>query len=180
MASLRSLLLLACVAAAAASFTGGAARKPAAKKAPAKKSAPKTQGLFSGGVAPKKAPKSKRSISTAKTAQTYIDVTGNAYTEVDVFVPKFDEVGVLPPLGRWDPLQIREQVRHASPSRVTGSKSWREAEQRWLRLQRQCGGGSSSSLHSSVRVCDRRAVALTPGPLVRFVVAGPGALPPFC
>merc|ERR1719182_495685 len=102
MASLRSLLLLACVAAAAASFTGGAARKPAAKKAPAKKSAPKTQGLFSGGVAPKKAPKSKRSISTAKTAQTYIDVTGNAYTEVDVFVPKFDEVGVLPaarPLG---------------------------------------------------------------------------------
>merc|ERR1719247_2808580 len=87
MASLRSLLLLACVAAAAASFTGGAARKPAAKKAP----------------------KSKRSISTAKTAQTYIDVTGNAYTEVDTFVPKFDEVGVLPPLGRWDPLQIREQ-----------------------------------------------------------------------
>jgi len=101
--------LLACVAAAAASFTGGAAKKPAAKKAPAKKSGPKTQGLFAGGVAPKKAPKSKRSISTAKTAQTYIDVTGNAYTEVDVFVPKFDEVGVLPPLGRWDPLQIREQ-----------------------------------------------------------------------
>merc|ERR1719258_1008625 len=109
MASLRSLLLLACVAAAAASFTGGAARKPAAKKAPAKKSAPKTQGLFSGGVAPKKAPKSKRSISTAKTSQTYIDVTGNAYVDVNPFVPKFDEIGVLPPLGRWDPLQIREQ-----------------------------------------------------------------------
>ena len=24
-------------------------------------------------------------------------------------MPQFDEVGVLPPLGRWDPLQIREQ-----------------------------------------------------------------------
>merc|ERR1712216_627055 len=25
------------------------------------------------------------------------------------FVPQYDEIGVLPPLGRWDPLQIREQ-----------------------------------------------------------------------
>merc|ERR1740127_272785 len=85
MATLRSLLLLAVVAAAAASFTGGA-------RAP-----------------PKKAPKTKRSISTAKTSQTYIDVTGRAYEEVSTFVPQFDEVGVLPPLGRWDPLQIRAQ-----------------------------------------------------------------------
>merc|ERR1719456_570953 len=101
MAMYRVVVLLALVAASAASFTGGA-RAP--KKAPAK-----TQGLFAGGVAPKKAPKSKRSVSTAAGVQTYIDVTGNSYVEVDTFVPKFDEAGVLPPLGRWDPLQIREQ-----------------------------------------------------------------------
>merc|ERR1719231_1707162 len=111
---MRSVVLFAFVAAAAASFTGGA-RAPPKKKAPTKaapvKSAGKvkSQGLFSSGVATAKAPKSKRSISTAKTAQTYIDVTGNAYQEVSSFTPKFDEVGVLPPLGRWDPLQIREQ-----------------------------------------------------------------------
>merc|ERR1719478_1858767 len=114
MAMLRSLLLIAAVAAASAAFTGGARAAPkkkvakAATKAAPKK-AGKNQGLFSSGVATKAAPKSKRSISTAKTAQTYIDVTGNAYVDVNPFVPKFDEVGVLPPLGRWDPLQIREQ-----------------------------------------------------------------------
>merc|ERR1719393_631671 len=106
MANLRSLLLLACLACASAAFTGGAR---GAKKAPVKKAATKNQGFFSSGIAPKKAPKTKKSISTAAGVQTYIDVTGTAYTEVDTFVPKFDEVGVLPPLGRWDPLQIREQ-----------------------------------------------------------------------
>jgi light-harvesting complex I chlorophyll a/b binding protein 1 len=113
MANLRSLLLLAIVAAAAASFTGGAARAPKkapAKKAPAKKAVAKNQGLFSSGTAVKKAPKaSKRSISTSASTFQYIDVTGGAYDQVDTFIPKFDEVGVLPPLGRWDPLQIREQ-----------------------------------------------------------------------
>jgi light-harvesting complex I chlorophyll a/b binding protein 1 len=113
MAVLRSLLLLCVVAAAAASFTGGARAPPKKKVAkaatPAKKGPKKSQGLFSSGAAPSKAPKSKRSISTAKVSQTYIDVTGNTYVEVDSFIPKFDEVGVLPPLGRWDPLQIREQ-----------------------------------------------------------------------
>merc|ERR1719331_297093 len=109
MANLRALLLLACVAASAAAFTGGARAPPKKKAAPAKSGPKKSQGLFSSGAAPAKAPKSKRSISTARTTQTYIDVTGNAYVEVDTFVPKFDEVGVLPPLGRWDPLQIREQ-----------------------------------------------------------------------
>ena len=39
----------------------------------------------------------------------FIDVTGKEYVEVDTFVPQYDEIGVLPPLGRWDPLQIREQ-----------------------------------------------------------------------
>ena len=32
-----------------------------------------------------------------------------AYQDVSSFVPQYDEIGVLPPLGRWDPLQIREQ-----------------------------------------------------------------------
>ena len=42
---------------------------------------------------------------------TYIDVCPRtkAYVDVDTFIPKYDEIGVLPPLGRWDPLQIREQ-----------------------------------------------------------------------
>merc|ERR1711881_371850 len=53
--------------------------------------------------------KSKKAFSTSRTGSSFIDVTGNPYTEVSTFVPQFDEVGVLPPLGRWDPLQIREQ-----------------------------------------------------------------------
>ena len=36
-------------------------------------------------------------------------MSGNPYQEIDTFVPQFDEIGVLPPIGRWDPLQIREQ-----------------------------------------------------------------------
>ena len=28
-------------------------------------------------------------------------------------MPQFDEIGVLPPIGRWDPLKIREQARDA-------------------------------------------------------------------
>merc|ERR1719382_1443278 len=51
----------------------------------------------------------KRGISTKSTGSTFVDVTGKPYVDVDTFVPQFDEVGVLPPLGRWDPLQIREQ-----------------------------------------------------------------------
>merc|ERR1719238_730938 len=98
-------------------FTGGArgaAPKKVVKKAPPKrggKAAPatKTQGLFSSGTATAKAPKTKRAVSTTRQSQTYIDVTGAAYQEVSTFVPQYDEVGVLPPLGRWDPLQIREQ-----------------------------------------------------------------------
>jgi len=89
-------------------YTGGAARKPV-RKAPVKKSAaPQSKGLFSSGVAPKKG-KTKLAQSSAPSKRTYIDVTGAAYEEVSTFVPQFDEVGVLPPLGRWDPLKIREQ-----------------------------------------------------------------------
>ena len=68
------------------------------KKAPA----------FLGG---KKAPAKKAAISLKKktTGPTFIDVTGKSYNEVNTFVPQYDEIGVLPPLGRWDPLQIREQ-----------------------------------------------------------------------
>jgi len=67
-----------------------------------------TQGLIKTGKAPA-AVKGKRSVSTKKTSQTYVDVTGAAYTEVSAFQPQYDEIGVMPPLGRWDPLQIREQ-----------------------------------------------------------------------
>jgi len=52
----------------------------------------------------------KKKITTLKTIGTYIDVTGKEYQEANVFIPQFDEIGVLPPIGRWDPLKIREQV----------------------------------------------------------------------
>ena len=42
-------------------------------------------------------------------SQGFIDVDRAKYQEVDSFVARFDEIGVLPPIGRWDPLQIREQ-----------------------------------------------------------------------
>lgn len=61
----------------------------------------------------KKAPAVKKAVPRAaipkKKGPTFIDVTGKSYNEVNTFVPQYDEVGVLPPLGRWDPLQIREQ-----------------------------------------------------------------------
>jgi light-harvesting complex I chlorophyll a/b binding protein 1 len=76
--------------------------------------------MFSGGkkAAPKAAPKgrlqkspanSKAAVSATGRSSSFLDVSGNAYVEVDTFSPQFDEIGVLPPLGRWDPLQIREQ-----------------------------------------------------------------------
>jgi len=71
----------------------GARAKPAPKKAAPKK------GSSIG----------KRGVSSKFTSQTFLDVSGNAYQEVDMFVPQFDEIGVLPPIGRWDPLKIREQ-----------------------------------------------------------------------
>jgi len=71
--------------------------------------ATKTDSTFKKGKAPTAVKGTKRTVSSKSTAQTYIDVTGNAYTEVSTFAPQFDEIGVLPPLGRWDPLQIREQ-----------------------------------------------------------------------
>jgi light-harvesting complex I chlorophyll a/b binding protein 1 len=69
-----------------------------------------TKSLLSTGTAVKKV-KSKAAVSTKRTGSTFIDVTGRAYQDVSsaALAPKFDEVGVLPPLGRWDPLQIREQ-----------------------------------------------------------------------
>ena len=108
-------------------FTGGArgaapkkvVKKPPPAKRRAAKAAPaKSQGLFSSGTATAKAPKTKRAVSTNRQSQTYIDVTGQAYQEASLFVPQYDEVGVLPPLGRWDPLQIREQVRNAFAARL--------------------------------------------------------------
>merc|ERR1719456_926588 len=68
------------------------------------------KSLLSTGTATKKV-KSKKAISTARTGSSFIDVSGTAYNDISArnLAPKFDEVGVLPPLGRWDPLQIREQ-----------------------------------------------------------------------
>merc|ERR1719460_1856131 len=109
----KTVAVLGLVAGADAAFTGGARAAPkkaptkaVAKKAPAGKA--KSQGFFSTGVAPTKS-KTKLAFSSSKTSQQYIDVTGTAYDQADTFIPKFDEIGVLPPLGRWDPLQIREQ-----------------------------------------------------------------------
>ena len=88
------------------------ARKKTVAKTAAKKAAPSgRQGLFAGSVAPTKAPKAtKRSVSTKSVGTTYIDVTGAEYVEYATSLEKYDEIGVLPPLGRWDPLKIREQV----------------------------------------------------------------------
>jgi hypothetical protein len=107
-------------------FTGKARAAPKrsvrapAKKAPVKKAAAAGgKGLFSSGVAPAAAKTtSKAAISSKSTVQSYIDVTGKEYQEVNTFVPQYDEIGVLPPLGRWDPLQIREQVRNAFAARL--------------------------------------------------------------
>jgi len=71
-----------------------------------KKAAPKKAG---GRRLAKTAANSKAPVSATGRSSQFIDVTGNAYVEVDTFIPKYDEIGVLPPLGRWDPLQIREQ-----------------------------------------------------------------------
>merc|ERR1719502_402763 len=69
--------------------------------------------MFVGKAAKKKAAKKaslgKRGISTKSGGSLFIDVTGKEYVEVDSTIPAYDEIGVLPPLGRWDPLQIREQ-----------------------------------------------------------------------
>ena len=52
--------------------------------------------------------------SARKTPTFYVDVgTESAYTAAGNTVAKFDEIGVLPPIGRWDPLNIRAQVRAA-------------------------------------------------------------------
>mmetsp|Transcript_14567 Transcript_14567/g.43610 ORF Transcript_14567/g.43610 Transcript_14567/m.43610 type:complete len:260 (-) Transcript_14567:261-1040(-) len=82
-------------------FSGSkaAAPKKAAKK-PVKKAA---KAAKRGGG------KDYAKISTRRTAGSFVDVTGKPYVEIDTFVPQFDEIGVLPPIGRWDPLQIREQ-----------------------------------------------------------------------
>jgi len=79
-------------------FGGG--KKAAPKKAGAKKPARRLA---------KTAANSKAAVSATGRSSQFVDVTGRPYVEVDTFVPKYDEIGVLPPLGRWDPLQIREQ-----------------------------------------------------------------------
>lgn len=88
-------------------FTGGAAKK----RAPARKKASTTvapPSFFSTGKQTVAA-KSKRASSTSKQGSSFVDVSGGKYVETDTFVPRFDEIGVLPPIGRWDPLKIREQ-----------------------------------------------------------------------
>merc|ERR1719359_1690241 len=77
------------------------ARKAPVRKAPARKPAP--------GRKPAGKNLGKRGISTASGGSTFIAADGSQYVDVDTFVPQFDEIGVLPPIGRWDPLKIREQ-----------------------------------------------------------------------
>ena len=53
-----------------------------------------SKSLLSTGTAVKKLDKKlklKSAISTAKTGQTYLDVTGRPYEQPDLFVPQFDE-----------------------------------------------------------------------------------------
>ena len=95
-------------------FVGGKQANPGVDNFGAKGAA----GLVKTGKAPTALKGTKKGISSKRTAQTYVDVTGAAYQEANVFIPKYDEIGVLPPLGRWDPLQIREQVRG------NGTESW--------------------------------------------------------
>ena len=108
--------------------------------------------MFGGGkkAAPKKAAgrrlqksaaNSKAAVSATGRSSTFIDVTGRPYVEVDTFVPKYDEIGVLPPLGRWDPLQIREQVRgHPGTARP---RARRGAPDTARRVGVARGGGAS-------------------------------------
>ena len=81
------------------------------KKGVAKKAPPGVLPGAKKAQAAKKAPAAKKAVPrpAKKTGPTFIDVTGKSYNEVNTFVPQYDEIGVLPPLGRWDPLQIREQ-----------------------------------------------------------------------
>jgi len=74
-----------------------------------KKAAPKKAPAAGGRNYGKSAANSARSSSATGRTSSFVDVTGRPYVEVDTFVPKYDEIGVMPPLGRWDPLQIREQ-----------------------------------------------------------------------
>merc|ERR1719161_1945015 len=71
----------------------------------------KTESAFIKGKGTKttQKTKTKRAVSRNRVGSSFLDVTGGTYQEASTFVPQFDEVGVLPPLGRWDPLQIREQ-----------------------------------------------------------------------
>jgi len=87
-------------------FGGKSATATPVKGKKVTKTAPKS--LFGTGKAPTQV-KSRKAVSTKSTGSTFVDVTGRQYQEVSTFVPQYDEVGVLPPLGRWDPLQIREQ-----------------------------------------------------------------------
>merc|ERR1711957_1096788 len=48
----------------------------------------------------KSAANSARSSSATGRTSSFVDVTGRPYVEVDTFVPKYDEIGVMPPLGR--------------------------------------------------------------------------------
>jgi len=72
--------------------------------------------LFQSAPGPKsRTGSSRRPNPKQKRAPKYRQVTtldvssGRAYDDGPSFQQQYDEVGVLPPLGRWDPLRIREQ-----------------------------------------------------------------------
>merc|ERR1719482_1683884 len=85
MANLRALLLLACVAAAACSFTGGARAAPKKAAKAVKKAAPKKVAKVAKKAAPKASPKK----APAKKSGGFSPGT---------------DIGVTPPLGLFDPL----------------------------------------------------------------------------
>jgi len=77
-----------------------AAKKAPAKKAPAKK------------APAKKAAAPRNFFGTAGFGGSIDVATGATYQDAQLEFSAqrtFDEIGVLPPLGRWDPLKIREQ-----------------------------------------------------------------------
>jgi hypothetical protein len=76
----------------------------------AKTAAPKGKtAAAKAKTATKVVPKAKGKAPAAPKRSMFLDVSGKPYKEVDTFIPAFDEIGVVPPIGRWDPLQIREQ-----------------------------------------------------------------------
>ena len=103
------MLAITTSAAALAAFSGPALVAPsrAAVEMQFGKPRPKPKGKG----APKPVTSGKTTnlkYTDVRRASADIDVSGNTYVAYDAS-PQYDEIGVLPPIGRWDPLNIRAQ-----------------------------------------------------------------------